>query len=113
MGRLITAVLFTLLYSNGSAADTTLLLQPAKLFTGTFSDFYTDNLQNIYLISAATNQVKKLNSNGDSVAVFNNTLRYGKIYSADVTNPLKILLFYKDFSTILIVDRLSCNPRRY
>ena len=87
------------------AADTTLHLQKIKIFSGSYSDFYTDNLQNVYLISSVTNQIKKCNSNGDSVAVFNNTVRYGKIYSMDVKNPLKILVYYKDFSTILMLDR--------
>ena len=87
------------------AADTTLHLQPVKTIIGTYADFYTDNLQNIYLVSSATNQIKKLNSNGDSVGVFNNIVRYGKIWSLDVTNPLKILVYYKDFATIVILDR--------
>ena len=99
-------LLITLLLSLPSfAADTTLSLQIIKTIPGSFSSFYTDNLQNIYLISSATNGMKKINSNGDSVAVFNNTIRYGKIYAADVTNSLKILLYYKDFSTIVILDR--------
>ena len=99
-------IVFILLLSLQTfAADTTLQLQINKTITGSFSDFYTDNLQNIYLISANTNQIKKLNSNGDSVAVFNNTVRYGKIYSLDVTNPLKVLVYYKDFSTVVILDR--------
>ena len=99
-------IVFILLLSLQTfAADTTLQLQINKTITGSFSDFYTDNLQNIYLISSNTNQIKKLNSNGDSVAVFNNTVRYGKIYSLDVTNPLKVLVYYKDFSTVVILDR--------
>ncbi len=87
------------------AADTTLQLQIIKTLPGSFSNFYTDNLQNIYLISSNTNQIKKLNNNGDSVAVFNNVVRYGKIYSLDVTNPLKVLVYYKDFATLAILDR--------
>ena len=97
--------MFVYMFLPGKASDTTLVLQPYKTIPGSFSNFYTDNLQNIYVLSSATDQIKKLNANGDSVGVFNNTLRYGKIYSADVTNPLKILVYYKDFSTILILDR--------
>ena len=40
------------------------------------------------------------------MAVFNDVRRFGKLFSIDVTNPLKILLYYKDFSTIVILDRL-------
>lgn len=87
------------------AADTTLHLQKNKMISGSFSNFYTDNLQNIYLISSSTNSIKKLSGNGDSIAVFNNTVRYRKIGSLDVTNPLKVLVYYKDFSTLVVLDR--------
>lgn len=68
-------------------------------------DFTVDNLNNLYLLTG-TDQLKKYNSHGDSVAVFNDVRRFGKLHSLDVTNPLKLLLFYKDFSTIVILDRL-------
>ena len=31
--------------------------------------------------------------------------KYGKLFSIDATNPLKILLYYKNFSTIVVLDR--------
>ena len=31
--------------------------------------------------------------------------RYGKIAYIDVSNPLKILLFYQEFGTIVTLDR--------
>jgi hypothetical protein len=68
-------------------------------------DFTTDNLGNIYLLNES-NQIKKLDEKGDSVAIYNDVKKYGKIYSIDVTNPLKVLVYYKDFSTIVILDRL-------
>ncbi|MBC8033500.1 MAG: hypothetical protein H7Y03_05105 [Chitinophagaceae bacterium] len=82
-------------------ADTAL---PAGLMTGDIVDFTVDNLGNIYTISK-TNQLKKTTARGDSVGVFNDVKRYGKLYSIDATNPLKILLFYKDFGTIVVLDR--------
>ncbi|MGI8951937.1 MAG: hypothetical protein ACR2FN_10180 [Chitinophagaceae bacterium] len=85
-------------------ADTTLRLHQTKIIQGNFSDFYVDNLGNVYLITS-TNQIKKINSNGDSLAVFNDVKRYGNIFLMDVTNPLKILVYYKDFSTVIILDR--------
>ena len=39
------------------------------------------------------------------MGVFNDVRRYGKLYSIDVTNPLKVLLYYKNFSTIVVLDR--------
>lgn len=67
-------------------------------------DFTVDNLDNIYLLTDR-NQLKKLDANGDSVAVFNDVKRYGQASLIDVSNPLKILLFYKDFATVLVLDR--------
>jgi hypothetical protein len=67
-------------------------------------DFAIDNLGNTYLINNK-NQIKKLNAKGDSVGVFNDIRRFGKIHSIDVSNPLKILLFYKDYGTIVTLDR--------
>jgi hypothetical protein len=68
-------------------------------------DAALDNLDNLYLITPQ-DQFKKYNANGDSIAVFNGVRRFGKLYSVDVSNPLKLLLFYKDFSTVVILDRL-------
>src|SRR5437763_17186865 len=101
MGRLIFAFLLLISLHSFAAGDTTLQLQLTKTIPGSYSSFYTDNLQNIYLIAAQSNQIKKLDNNGDSVAVFNISTRYGKVYSMDVTNPMKILVYYKDFATIV------------
>jgi hypothetical protein len=67
-------------------------------------DFSVDALGNVYILSK-NDQLKKVDANGDSVAVFNAVKRYGQLYSIDVTNPLKILLYYKDFGTVLTLDR--------
>ena len=75
-----------------------------KSIKADIADFTVDNLGNIYLISQ-NNQLKKLNSHGDSVGIFNDVRRYGKLYSIDVTNPLKMLLYYKSFATIVVLDR--------
>ena len=64
-----------------------------------------DNLDNLYIITVQE-QLKKYNANGDSVAVFNGVKRFGKLYAVDVSNPMKLLLFYKDFSNVVILDRL-------
>ncbi|MEY2918081.1 MAG: hypothetical protein RIS73_1795 [Bacteroidota bacterium] len=75
-----------------------------KIIKGSYTDFNIDNLDNIYLITAS-NQLKKINGNGDSVGVFNDVKRYGSVSSIDVTNPLKILLYYKNFATVVVLDR--------
>src|SRR5882672_5628227 len=75
-----------------------------KSIKGDIVSFTVDNLDNIYLLSS-TGQVKKLNSNGDSVAVFNDIKKFGDATFIDVSNPLKVLLYYKDFATIVVLDR--------
>jgi hypothetical protein len=76
-----------------------------KSIKGNISYFNVDNLDNIYLITD-NNQLKKLNENGDSVAVFNDVKKYGNPDYIDVTNPLKALLYYKNYSTVVVLDRL-------
>ena len=83
----------------------TALLKPVKTIGGDYSDFTIDNLGNFYVLTR-NNQLKKLNPNGDSLSVYNDVRRYGKVYAIDATNPLKILLYYKDFGTIVVLDRL-------
>ena len=108
--RLIRIFLVTIVTVAFLLADHPCLAQEEKVFQlvkiipGDIADFTVDNLGNIYLLSPE-NQLKKLNPAGDSLAVFNDVRRYGKIYSMDVTNPLKILLYYKEFETIVVVDR--------
>ncbi len=104
MGRLIFIISFLFLALNISAQDTAFRIKLNKQVKGAFRNFSVDNLGNIYLITN-NNQVKKLNPNGDSAGVFNDVKRFGKISYVDVTNPLKILVYYKDFSSILVLDR--------
>jgi hypothetical protein len=75
-----------------------------KKVDGHFTDFWVDNLGNLYLLTA-TNQFKKFSAKGDSMGVFNDVRRYGKLSYADVSNPLKIQLYYQNFCTIVTLDR--------
>lgn len=108
MGRInyiyLLPLLLLLPLTTLAVQDTTLQLKLTKVVAGSYTGFYVDNFSNIYLLTK-TNQVKKLNDKYDSVAVFNDVRRYGDIYSIDVTNPLKIVVYYRDFNTILILDR--------
>ncbi len=98
-------LLFLASFKTNAANDTTLLqLEMVKKISGNFLNLYVDNLKNYYL-QTSPNQLTKFNNEGDSVASFNDVKRYGNIYAVDVTNPLKILIYYKDFTTIIIADR--------
>ncbi len=86
-----------------SQADTSFKL--IKTIKGDIVSFTVDNLDNIYILNSR-NQVKKLNSNGDSVAVYNDVKKFGNSTLIDASNPMKILLYYRDFGTIVALDRL-------
>jgi hypothetical protein len=75
-----------------------------RSYAGEIADVTMDNLENLYIISSS-GQIKKFNAAGDSMAVYNQVRNFGYLYSMDVSNPLKLLLFYKDFSTIVVLDR--------
>jgi hypothetical protein len=99
-----------LLLLAGIAYCATSLAQADSVFRftnqiqGDFTYFNVDNLDNIYLVNSS-NQLKKLTSNGDSAGIFNDVRKYGKLFSIDVTNPLKLLLYYQNFSTVVVLDR--------
>jgi hypothetical protein len=96
---------FVFLGMHHAAAQSDTAFYLSKTIEGDIVDFAVDNTSNIYLLNK-NNQLKKLNANGDSIAVYNAANIYGDIFSIDVTNPLKILLYYKDFTTIVELDRL-------
>ncbi|HYO22026.1 MAG TPA: hypothetical protein VER36_06445 [Flavisolibacter sp.] len=79
-----------------------------KTYKGDVTGAAIDNLDNLYIISS-TGQVKKFGARGDSIGVFNGIRNHGKLYSVDVSNPLKPLLFYKDFSNVVVLDRFLAN----
>ncbi|MFC4263242.1 hypothetical protein ACFOWM_10160 [Ferruginibacter yonginensis] len=75
-----------------------------KLIAGQFTMAEVDILDNIYLFTK-DKQLKKLKPNGDSAAVFNDVKQYGNPSYIDVSNPLKILVYYKNFTTVVVLDR--------
>src|SRR6478735_1708248 len=97
-----------LAFKSKSQTDSVITLTQQKFIPGSFTNFYVDNLDNIYLLNA-NNQVKKVNNNGDSLAVSNALKRFGDIYSMDVSNALKLVVYYKDYTTIIVLDRFLKN----
>ncbi|WP_447641094.1 MULTISPECIES: hypothetical protein [Chitinophagaceae] len=86
-------------------SDTALILQKNKTISGRYASFSMDNLGNVFALSLSGNQLKKISPDGDSLGIFNDVKQYGNIYSIDVSNPLKLLLYYKDFTTVVVLDR--------
>jgi hypothetical protein len=76
----------------------------SKTIQGDIADFTVDNLGNIYVLTM-DNQLKKLSPNGDSLAVFNDVRRFGQVSVVDVTNPLKIVVYYREFTMVIELDR--------
>lgn len=68
------------------------------------SSFTVDNLGELYIINI-DNQLKKYNENGDSVGVFNQVTKYGKLSYVEAQNPWKAILFYQNYSTIVLLDK--------
>jgi hypothetical protein len=66
-----------------------------------------DNLGNVYFVKE--DELVKHLASGRFFARYSN-LKFGNITSVDVTNPLKLVLYYKDFQQIVFLDnQLSVN----
>lgn len=83
-----------------SAGDTLRLLQTLPLRAALAA---SDNLSNIYIVTP-DNSVEKYAPDGRRLARYSNN-RLGKIARIDVSNPLKVLLWYADFRTAVFLDR--------
>jgi hypothetical protein len=105
--KLIVCIITVFLFGELNAQNDS-IPGTARFIGGSFADFQVDNLGNIFVLTP-DNQLKKYSAAGDSLGVFNDVRRYGKIAYIDVTNPLKLLLFYQEFGTIVILDRFLNN----
>jgi hypothetical protein len=61
-----------------------------------------DNLGNTYVVNDK-NELRKFNIKGEPLQ-FYNAVRYGKIGSVDVSNPLKPLVYFPSYNTIRVLD---------
>ena len=62
----------------------------------------TDYLQNAYVISNQ-NSLVKIDSSGSVLFKYNQN-RFGKLQFADATNPLKLVLSFPDYGTVVMLD---------
>ncbi len=72
--------------------------------------FSTDNLGNCFIVDR--DEITKYDGNG---TIFNkfSIKAFGPIESIDATNPMKVMVFYKDFSKLIYLDNtlsLNGNP---
>lgn len=102
----ISALLLILSLSTNAIAQVSSLHTISTGFIpGKFRMFEVDVLGNIYAISQ-NDQFRKFSERGDSLGIWNDVRQYGKPTSVDVSNPMRILVFFQPFSTIVVLDRL-------
>lgn len=82
-----------------------LSLHTKGMIPGVFRYHMPDELGNLWALTES-GQIKKFNASLDSVGVFNEVKRYGKLHSITSNNPLQALFFFREYRTILIVDRM-------
>ena len=82
--------------------------QTEKIVIKIKHDYFTsDNLGNFYTIKE--DEMIKYNASGKFLMRYSN-LKLGNISTVDAVNPLKILLYYRDFQTIVFLDdQLTAN----
>lgn len=71
-----------------------------------FNEFNIDNIGNIYLTNES--ELQKYLVSGTLFARYSN-LQLGEISFVDATNPLKILLYYRDLQRIVFLDNQLSN----
>ncbi len=82
--------------------------QPKRMVIKTKSDFFTvDNIGNILTVNHE--ELVKYQPTGKFFARYSN-LKLGNITTVDAMNPLKLLLYYRDFQQIVFLDnQLTSN----
>lgn len=102
MKRLIVicfSFLITLLLNSGIAKAQ--LKQIAKVDT-VGKAIYADNLDNVYLLSDR-DELLKYDAKGKLRWRYSNN-RFGKLHSVDVSDPLRVVLFYADFQQVVVLN---------
>lgn len=77
--------------------------QLLHVISGPCDYFTTDNIGNLYVINK--DEIQKYNNQGTLLQKYSNKTM-GNIQHVDASNPLKILLFYKDFSQIIFLNNM-------
>ena len=97
----VTGILFTgsILYAQDDS-----LFRFLKKIEYPISSFTVDNLGELYIINT-DNQLKKYDEKGDSVGVFNQVTKYGKLSYVEAQNPWKAILFYQNYLTVVLLDK--------
>ena len=77
-------------------------VQQAPIINHSHDFFVVDHWGNIIMVG--NNEIQTFNSKGDKIASFSNSM-LGEIATIDASNPLRLLVFYKEFNQVLFLDR--------
>jgi hypothetical protein len=97
--------IFSILYSLFSAAQQGVINNRYALldsFPVKANSITVDNFSNFYAVG--DNQVLKFDRDGKFLVRFEE-VKNGKIGSVDVSNPFKMLVYYPDFMTAIVLDK--------
>ncbi|MCC6252436.1 MAG: hypothetical protein IT238_08250 [Bacteroidia bacterium] len=65
-----------------------------------------DNIGNLYAV--AQQEILKYDNNGNLLQK-NSVKNWGELYQLDVSNPMKIIAYYKDYNKIVFFDNMLAN----
>jgi hypothetical protein len=94
MSKFIITILLALFYQT---TDFTLI----KAINENADFISTDLFGNLYIVNGK--KLSKFNNNGEIEKTYQNN-NLGKISSIDATDPMRILLYYKDFNQVVFLD---------
>lgn len=101
--NMIKSLYFSILLSIFSLSGFSQVL--TKTLSGT--QFTTDQFGNYYDVS--NREIKKYNLKGELLFTYSDNI-LGEISSIDASNPLKVLVYFKDFTKVLTLDD-AMSPR--
>jgi hypothetical protein len=96
------------LCANTIKAQTYTLAQKITISTQTFT---TDKLQQIYLVTPE-GEIIKMSADSTILGKYSNK-KLGAVESVDATNPFSILVYYRDFQTIVLLNRSMIETNTY
>lgn len=105
MSNLILKITFILLVNSFGviAQNSWDKINLIKTINGKTQLISTDKLGNLY--TASDQEVFKFDANGNLLQK-NSIKSLGNLFSLDVSNPMKILAFYKDYNKVLFLDNM-------
>lgn len=96
---------FLLLQSTLAFAQQSMTLNDTPWIAGDYKFLEIDELNQIYLLETSGRLIQ-YSSKGDSLTMYNDIKRFGIPDRLDVSNPMRPLLFFPAYSTMVMLDRL-------